>query len=102
MPVMSKICLILFLCLSFVLSGCASLSQRGDTAASAQATVAEPEEPKNLPNVELSGEILFRLLTADLAVQRQQFGLAASLYLLVAQETRDPRLAEQAARMALF
>jgi len=101
---MSKICLVLFLCLSFVLSGCASLSQHGGTAAPApaQAAAAEPEEPENLPNVELSGDILFRLLTADLAVQRQQYGLAAGLYLLVAQDTQDPRLAEQAARMALF
>ena len=102
MPVMSKICLILFFCLSFVLSGCASLSQHGNVDAPPQAAVAEPEVPLNLPNVELSGEILFRLLSADLAVQQQQYGLAASLYLLVAQETRDPRLAQQAARTALF
>lgn len=103
MSVMSKVCLTLFICLSLVLSGCASLSQHHQAAAPAQTAAAEPEAPPlNLPHVELTGEILFRLLTADLAVQRQQYGLAASLYLLVAQDTRDPRLAEQAARMALF
>ena len=87
---MSKVCLIVFFCLSFVLSGCASMSQHGHADGPAQATVAEPEEPKNLPNVELTGEILFRLMSADMAVQRQQFGLAARLYLLVAEDTRDP------------
>jgi len=64
---------------------------------------APESEPLNLPNIDLSGDILFRLLTADLAVQRQQFGLATSLYLLGgSRKPWTPRLAEQAARMALF
>jgi tetratricopeptide (TPR) repeat protein len=98
---MSKIHPILLICLVLLLPGCATLSSQGDDAASVQEVSAEPET-LNLPNVDLDGEILFRLLTADVAVQRQQFGLAASLYLFVAQDTRDPRLAEEAARMALF
>jgi tetratricopeptide (TPR) repeat protein len=61
-----------------------------------------PPEQADLPLVEMSGTLLFRLLTAEIAVQRQQFDLAATLYLAVAQEVRDPRVAEQAARMALF
>jgi tetratricopeptide (TPR) repeat protein len=99
--VMLKRYLILFFCLSFILSGCASMSSQSGQSVVVQVDEVAPEL-KHLPNVDLDGDILFRLLTADLAIQRQQFGLAASLYLIVAKETHDPRLAEQAARLALF
>jgi len=103
MPFMSRIHLISLSLVLILLSGCASLAPVEPLTTSVQSSepVSEPEQA-GLPAVELSGEILFRLLAADLAVQRQQFELAAGLYLIVAQETQDPRLAEQAARMALF
>lgn len=88
--------------LLFLLPGCASLTSRDSVATTAHPLAVEAETALELPNVNLSGEILYHLLSADIAVYRQQFGLAAQLYLQVAKETRDPRLAEQATRMALF
>jgi len=97
--------LILPTLLLILMTGCASVSPPvtpvTTTVRSPESSASAPEQA-NLPRVEMDGMILFRLLTADMAVQHQQFALAASLYLLVAQETKDPRLAEQATRMALF
>ncbi len=75
-------------------------ADRGGDLGKAAPEVAPVEQ--DLPNVELTGSILFRLLSADMAAQEQQYSWAADLYLLVAQESRDPRIAENATRMALF
>ena len=87
-----------------LMTGCASLSPHAPdtTTARSSGTSESVSEQANLPSVEMDGTMLFRLLTADMAVQHQQFALAANLYLLVAEETNDPRLAEQATRMALI
>lgn len=54
-----------------------------------------------LPQVNLTAPILFQLLAAEIAVQRGQTGSAASTYLTLAQQTRDPRLARRATELAL-
>lgn len=51
---------------------------------------------------ELSGEIFYYLLSAEIAVQRGQIGLAAALYTKAAIETRDPRVAQQATRISYY
>jgi tetratricopeptide (TPR) repeat protein len=53
-----------------------------------------------LPKIELSQAILFRLLLADIALQRGQYNVAVQSYLELARETRDPRIAERAAKAA--
>lgn len=57
-----------------------------------------PEE--QLPSVPLNKEILFKILSSELAFQRGQWQAAYVTLLSVAQETRDPRLARRAAEMA--
>jgi len=54
-----------------------------------------------LPAVELTPRLLYQLLLAEIAGQRGQLANAAELYLELARETRDPRLARRAAEMAL-
>lgn len=72
-----------------------------------QATVeAVPEnKPKaaaNLPGQELTPDILYQFLLAEIAGQRGEIGLAKSIYLDLARQTHDPRLARRAAEIAVF
>jgi len=58
----------------------------------------EPE----LPEIKLDEQLLFSLLSADMAVQNRDYALADEIYWELAQSTRDPRIVEQVARIALF
>lgn len=57
--------------------------------------------PAPLPAVELTPDLLYRFLLAEIAGQRGLMGDAAALHLEVARETRDPRVARRAAEIAL-
>jgi tetratricopeptide (TPR) repeat protein len=67
---------------------------------------AEQPEPTatdvRLPKQELTGQILYQFLLAEIAGQRGQFALAASAYLDLARTTRDPRIVKRAAEVALY
>ncbi len=54
-----------------------------------------------LPNVEMTEDMLYKLLRAEMAYQRGDWQLAYVTMLAGAQETRDPRLARRAAEIAL-
>lgn len=73
----------------------ASQEPRADTQAA-----ADPEPA--LPNLELSEDVLYRYLLAEIAGQRGQAELASKLYGQIASETRDPRLARRASEIALY
>jgi Flp pilus assembly protein TadD len=62
-------------------------------------TVSPTVDP--LPNVALSDELLFKLLTAEIAYQRGEWQTAYVTTFVVAQQTRDPRIARRAAEMAI-
>jgi hypothetical protein len=51
--------------------------------------------------MELSEDILYKVLTAEIAFQRGQWQSAYVTMLAAAQQTRDPRLAKRAAEMAV-
>lgn len=61
--------------------------------------LAETEE---LPAVDLDGELLYQILAAEIALQRQYFAAGINEYLRLAQRTRDPRFAERATQVAVF
>lgn len=64
---------------------------------------AKPAAPDlDIPDVELDGELLFTLLSGEMAGHRGEFNLAASQYLQAAQLTRDPRVIERAVQVANF
>lgn len=72
-------------------------------SASAQAPAAPPAPAKDderLPKLDLTGQILYQFLFAEIAAQRGQFGLSAGAYLDLAKNTRDPRIVRRAAEMA--
>src|SRR5688572_31623244 len=59
----------------------------------------EPRMP-TLPGVELSEELLFKMMLAEVAVQRGQPHIAVQAYLELARETHDPRVAQRATKIA--
>ncbi|MEB0134284.1 tetratricopeptide repeat protein [Actimicrobium sp. CCC2.4] len=103
--------------LSTLLSACAGLpgpissanaATIGTPATSAIANV--PEEPSistekyagdGLPVVELTEELMFKLLSAEIAFQRGDWQPAYINMISVAQQTRDPRAARRAAEIAI-
>jgi tetratricopeptide (TPR) repeat protein len=101
--------------LTSLLSACAGLKQPADAQAAASGAEATayptaklkagakqadiPEE--ELPQVELSEEILFKILSSEIAFQRGQWQAAYVTLMGAAQQTRDPRLAKRAAEIAV-
>jgi tetratricopeptide (TPR) repeat protein len=55
----------------------------------------------SLPDVDLSGALLYQLMAAEAAAQRGDLGAAYAIYLKLARDTSDPRLARRAAELAL-
>jgi tetratricopeptide (TPR) repeat protein len=63
--------------------------------------VAKPAPRKApLPAMELTEQILFKVMLAEVAVQRGQAHVAVPAYLELARETRDPRIAQRATEIA--
>jgi tetratricopeptide (TPR) repeat protein len=62
---------------------------------------AAAEPAPDLPNQDLTGEVLYEFLIAEIAGQRGNLALSAQAYADLAKRTRDPRVAERATEMAL-
>jgi tetratricopeptide (TPR) repeat protein len=84
---------------ALVLSACAQAPAQRPVETASEAQPKERAEP--LPKQELTGQILYQTLLAEIAGQRGNFGLSASAYLDLARSTRDPRVARRAAEIAL-
>jgi tetratricopeptide (TPR) repeat protein len=86
--------------------GCASQTGPGvpaqladnESVATSPPEAAEPE----LPNQDLTREVLYEFLVAEIAGQRGNYALSAQAYADLAKRTRDPRVAERATEVALF
>ncbi|CAH2929592.1 MAG: FIG140336: TPR domain protein [uncultured Paraburkholderia sp.] len=59
------------------------------------------EKQKALPNVQLTSQIVFQVLAAEVALQRNQPAPAYQTYLALARDTHDPRMAQRATEIAL-
>jgi tetratricopeptide (TPR) repeat protein len=68
-------------------------------AAAAVAKAAAPDE--KLPSVELTSDLFYKLTKAELDFKRGQWQSAYVTMMVLAQQTRDPRLARRASEMAL-
>ena len=89
------------LALLLVLSGaCAWAQTPAPAAAPAAALPAPGSEERKLPAQDLTGQILYQFLLAEIAAQRGQYALSASAFLDLANSTRDPRIARRAAEVA--
>ena len=91
-----------------VLQGCASVSTQAISQAPVSSVTPQNQNQNQnqgsaeLPNVELSHDVMYQILTADFAVKRGQYDVALNTYLQLAETTRDPRLAKDATRIAIF
>ncbi len=65
------------------------------------APAARPKDSDDIPEVPLTGALMYQLMAAELAAQQGELGAAYAIYLKLARETRDPRLARRAAELAL-
>lgn len=63
---------------------------------------SEPENRSAYPNQELTENLLYEYLLAEIAVQRGNVALSAQAYVDLAKRTRDPRIARRATEVALF
>jgi tetratricopeptide (TPR) repeat protein len=94
------------LALCLALAACAPQPPRGEAAPDGEpkaprVVVAKPDAGRPaLPDVELSEEVLFKLMVAEIAVQRGQPHIAVQTYLELARATRDPRIAQRATEVA--
>ncbi len=92
--------ILLFLSSVLLLSACAGAAKPEPEAEAAPSGHAKNEE--SLPRVALEPEILYNLLLGEIAGSRGQVGVAAGTLGEVAQQTRDPRVAERATLAALY
>jgi tetratricopeptide (TPR) repeat protein len=72
-----------------------------DSAPGPQVVVVKPQPQRQpLPGVELSEELLYKMMLAEVALQRGQPHIAVQTYLELARETQDPRIAQRATEVA--
>ncbi|HEV7800659.1 MAG TPA: tetratricopeptide repeat protein [Burkholderiales bacterium] len=77
----------------------AQASQQGAAAPQPKAKpAAKPRAP--LPAVELTEQVMFKLMIAEVALQRGQPQVAVPAFLELARDTRDPRIAQRATEVA--
>lgn len=98
------------MCLALLLSACQSSpnSRAPDDTPEPAPVTSEPVAPgeapapvAELPDT-LSGEVLYYLLAAEIALQRNRMDVAVEGYSKAAEATNDVRVAERAARVAVY
>lgn len=72
-----------------------------EVAALPQPAASDAEPGDKIPDVDVSSALLYQLMAAEVAAQRGEMGSAFAVYMKLARETRDPRLARRAAELAL-
>lgn len=77
---------------------CAMLSFAVSPTAFAENASAKSKAPQT----ELTAEFVYKYLIGEIAGQRGDLGLASNLFLELAKSSRDPRLAERAAKAAAY
>jgi len=82
-----------------------SAADKSGTGSPAGGDAAQGVEPPDadgpLPKVDLTREVMFQVLAAEIAAQNGQIGAATATYLSLAESIRDPRLARRATELAL-
>lgn len=85
------------------MSGCAQTAKRPtETGAATEAAAPVQAREPVLPNVELTGQIVYQMLLGEVAGQRGNLSVATAAYGELAKTTRDPRIARRAAEIAMF
>ncbi len=89
-----------------LLSSCADFAGKADQpeTVNVPVKVLEPKEksPQKIEKTAIDPDVLFMLMTAELAGQRGQFDIAIEGYTEAAKKAHDPKLAERAAMIAMY
>lgn len=87
---------------AFLIAGCANIPSR--PAPSSRATPVQKHQAMGpvAPRVELTAEVLYKFLLAEIAGQRGQLDVSVENYLGLARSIPDPRVAERATQIAVF
>lgn len=74
------------------------------TSASAESPAVKPQATpaKAAMQTQLSSEFVYKYLVGEIAGQRGDLGLASTIFLELAKTSKDPRLAERAAKAAVY
>jgi tetratricopeptide (TPR) repeat protein len=86
------------LLLALMVSACGTTAVVDKPDAPVEAAEASPE----LPNVELTPEVLYNVLLGEIAGRRGEYGLSVRALSNAARETGDPRLAARATVAAIY
>lgn len=81
---------------TLLLSGCAGLKKTAPSQ-----PLAKTEKSASLPAANFEPDVLYTLLVAELAGQRNRYDIMLGNYLSAAKKTGDPGLAERATRIAV-
>jgi tetratricopeptide (TPR) repeat protein len=73
-----------------------------DAAAEAAAKAAKAKQEAAYPKQDLTPDILFKFLVAEVAGQRGAMSVAQPAYMDLARQTHDPRIARRATEMSMF
>src|SRR5688572_30462537 len=87
-----------------LLASCAQAPVEGEPQS------AKPQEPPaaaakpapQLPPQDLTPQVLYEYLLAEMAIHRKEYNLAARAYVDLARKTRDPRIARRATDIAVY
>jgi len=89
-----------------LLNGCAGSPDKQDTleesVTPAKAVQVPEKKPQDLDKSSIDPNVLFMLLTAEIAGQRGQYDVALEGYMEAARQGKDPRYAERAAKIAMY
>ncbi len=94
--------ILLFLTAFGVYSCGTSVVQQSTEVSQAGPVQSRSKAPTEDISTDLSPELFFRLMLAEVAGQRGQVGIAVQQYLAAARESRDPKIIERAARIAVY
>ncbi len=83
-----------------VVAGCSTVTEK--TATEQEVKVSKPKPAKIEKQTSIDPNTLYLLLAAELAGQRKKYDIALDAYLQAAKRVNDPRVAERAARIALY
>ena len=103
---MLKLPLLSFLSI-ILLGSCAVEPEKIEPTEAAAETVVPEVKPEksDLPSLEaktaIDPDVMYLLLAAELATQRGQYGLAYEAYMELTKRVKDPKFAEQAAKLAV-
>jgi tetratricopeptide (TPR) repeat protein len=86
-----------------LLASCAQVPVEGEPQAVKPEATAQSAKPKpELPPQDLTPEVLYEYLLAEMAIHRKEYNLAARAYVDLARKTRDPRIARRATDIAVY